>query len=260
LFKQLVGDGVIYVEIRFAPLLHTREGLSAKQVVEVVCESVEKYSIETGIQAGIILCTLRHYSEQQSMETVQLVDAYQEHAVCGFDLAADEAKYSVDSHIAAFQYAKENGLNRTVHAGEARGPNSVWETLKHLQPQRIGHGVRSVEDESLLDHLKQHNIHLEVCPTSNIQTDVFDEMSSHSLPALLDKGISVGINTDGRGLSNVTLSDEYQKVQQFLNITTHQLWQCNRESIRHAFTTEKVKNEVTLKLDEAYQAIIQNEN
>ena len=98
--------------------------------------------------AGIILCTLRHYSKAQSMQTVQLVDKYiQTTAVAGFDIAADEAGFSIDAHKKAFEYAIEKNIPRTAHAGEAKGADSVWETLEFFKPQRIGHGVRSIEDK-----------------------------------------------------------------------------------------------------------------
>ena len=116
LFKQLQADNVIYAEIRFAPLLHTRKGLSAKEVVEAVNKAVEEQVNTTGIEAGIILCTLRHYSENQSMETVKLVEEFAGCRVVGFDIAADEAGFPIDNHIPAFEYANEKGLSCTAHA------------------------------------------------------------------------------------------------------------------------------------------------
>ncbi len=198
LFKQLKEDNVIYAEIRFAPLLHIMEGLSPEEVVEAVnmatIEGIKKYNIE----AGIILCTLRHYSEEQSLRTVALVNRYKGTHVVGFDIAADEAGFPIDNHIKAFQFAKNHGIKCTAHAGEAKGPESVWETLKHFHPLRIGHGVRSVEDDKLLEFLKANNIHLEVCPTSNIQVNVFDKIEDHSADKIYNSGVSMSINTDCR--------------------------------------------------------------
>lgn len=252
LFKQLQADNVIYAEIRFAPLLHTRKGLSAKEVVEAVNKAVEEQVNTTGIEAGIILCTLRHYSENQSMETVKLVEEFAGSRVVGFDIAADEAGFPIDNHIPAFEYANEKGLSCTAHAGEACGAESVWETLEHFKPSRIGHGVRSAEDDDLLDYLIEHKIHLEVCPTSNVQTNVFDTISDHSINALYEKGISLSVNTDTRTISNVTLDEEYQTLSDHFDWDLDRLLRCNLEAIDHAFTDENTKEKLRGTIREAY--------
>ncbi len=168
LFEQLRRDNMLYAEIRFAPLLHTEKGLSAEDVVSIVEATVQTASQKTGIEARLLLCTLRHFSEAQSLETVKLVERFKGTSVVGFDIAGDEVGFPIDAHIAAFQYARAHNIPCTAHAGEARGAESVWETLQHFNPLRIGHGWRSIEDPALLEHLRQHHIHLEVCPTSNV--------------------------------------------------------------------------------------------
>ena len=105
---------------------------------------------ETGIEARLILCTLRHFSESQSMETAKLVEDFRDSRVAALDIAGDEAGFPLAPHIPAFRYAAGRGLFRTAHAGEALGPESVWETLEHLAPTRIGHGTRSIEDPALV--------------------------------------------------------------------------------------------------------------
>ncbi len=252
LFKQLQSDNVIYAEIRFAPLLHTRQDLSAEEVVDAVNTAVEEQVKETGIEAGIILCTLRNYSEEQSMETVKLVEQFYGSRVVGFDIAADEAGFPIDNHISAFEYANEKGLSCTAHAGEACGAESVWETLEHFKPSRIGHGVRSAEDDELLDYLKEHDIHLEVCPTSNVQTNVFDTISDHSINSLYKKGISLSVNTDTRTISNVTLDEEYQTLSDLFDWDTDQFLRCNLEAIDHAFTEENTKEKLRRTIRKAY--------
>ena len=252
LFKQLQSDNVIYAEVRFAPLLHTRQDLSAEEVVDAVNTAVEEQVKETGIEAGIILCTLRNYSEEQSMETVKLVEQFYGSRVVGFDIAADEAGFPIDNHISAFEYANEKGLNSTAHAGEACGAESVWETLEHFKPSRIGHGVRSAEDDELLDYLKEHDIHLEVCPTSNVQTNVFDTISDHSINSLYEKGISLSVNTDTRTISNVTLDEEYQTLSDLFDWDTDQFLRCNLEAIDHAFTEENTKEKLRRTIRKAY--------
>lgn len=252
LFEQLRADHVIYAEIRFAPLQHTLGGLSPEQVTEIVNEAVNEGIEKYGIYAGIILCTLRHYSEEQSLNTVGLVNKYKGTNIVGFDIASDEAGFPIDNHIKAFQFAKENNIKCTAHAGEAKGPESVWETLENFQPTRIGHGVRSAEDEKLLTYLKEKQIHLEVCPTSNIQVNVFDKIENHTADKIYDFGISMSINTDTRTISNVTLTEEYNLMHQIFNWNQHHIKKCNLEAIKHSFATDDIKKKVKSQIEVAY--------
>lgn len=254
LFEQLQADNVIYAEIRFAPLLHIAKGLPAADVVQAVNDAVEDGIQNTGINAGIILCTLRHHSEEQSMQTALLAEQFMGTHVLGFDIAGDEAGYPVSNHVKAFEYVQSKGIPCTAHAGEACGAASVWETLHHFHPSRIGHGVRSAEDETLLGHLKEKNIHLEVCPTSNIQVNVFDIIQNHPADKIYRCGVSMSINTDCRTISDTTLSNEYRVMEDIFQWNREQFFHCNMEAIAHSFTTEAIKEELRQKIRAAYQA------
>ncbi len=253
LFEQLKKDNVIYAEIRFAPLLHLEKGLTSYEVVQTVNEAITHGIRTTGIQAGLLLCTLRHFTKKQSIETVKLVETFKNTNVVGFDIAADEASYPIDNHIEAFRFAHKNQILCTAHAGEAKGPKSVWETLQNLHPIRIGHGVRSLEDENLIAFLKKKGIHLEVCPTSNIQTNVYPQMQHHKIDKIYNKGISISVNTDARAISNTTLTKEYKTLEDHFNWTKQHFLTCNLEAISHAFTSDSIKIEIKEKLLKAYQ-------
>ena len=228
LFQQLVEDGVIYAEIRFAPLLHTERGLSPERVVEAVERSVERMIRETGMQAGVILCTLRHFTEAQSLQTAKLVEKFRGSRVVALDLAGDEAGFPLDAHIAAYRYAREHGLSRTAHAGEACGPESVWETLRLLDPQRIGHGTRSIEDPKLVEHLQQQRIHLELCPTANVQIiPSIGSMEEHPIDRLYRAGVSLNVNSDSRMLTPTTLTKEYEILQRVFQWTEQDFLRAN---------------------------------
>lgn len=255
LFDQLQADQVIYAEIRFAPLLHLEEGLNPTEVVRIVNAATIEGMEQTGIKAGLILATLRHYTEAQSMETVQLVEQFKGTNVVGFDIAADEAGFPIDAHLKAFAYAKKKGLSCTAHAGEARGADSVWETLRHFHPKRIGHGVRSIEDPELIAFLKAEGIHLEVCPTSNVQTAIYDKIKDHRLNDIYQMGVSMSVNTDARTISNVTLADEYATLERVFGWEKDHFLRCNLEAIRHAFTDESTKAALRQQILEAYQSV-----
>ena len=253
LMEQLKADNVIYAEIRFAPLLHIAKGLTPSLVVQSVNDAVTEGMKQTGIEARLILCTLRHYTEEQSMETLKLVEQFKGTNVVGLDIAGDEAGYPVDNHVKAFSFAKEKGIHCTAHAGEAKGPESVRDVLQHLHPTRIGHGTRSAEDESLLAFLKKENIHLEVCPTSNIQTNVFNTIEEHAADKIYKAGVSMSINTDSRTITPVTLTSEYTLLQKVFHWKKEHFLKCNLEAIEHSFIPSSLKEKLRKKITEGFE-------
>jgi adenosine deaminase len=249
LFQQLIEDGVIYAEIRFAPLLHTEKGLSPERVVAVVERSVESLIWETGIQAGLILCTLRHFSEAESLLTARLVEQFRGSRVVALDLAGDEAGFPLDAHVGAYRYAREHGLFRTAHAGEGLGPESVWETLRLLDPQRIGHGTRSIEDPKLLEHLRRERIHLEICPSANVQIiPSIGSMEEHPIDRLYRAGVSLNVNSDSRMLTPTTLTREYESLQRVFAWTEQDLLRANLMGLDAAFIDNGVKEQLRKRL------------
>ena len=252
LFDQLVNDNVIYAEIRFAPLLHLKKGLSSKNVVEIVSNKTKIESEKSGIEVGLILCTLRHFSVDQSLQTVKLVKDFSNKNVVGFDIAADEAGFPIDNHIKSFQFARDNNIFCTAHAGEALGADSVTNTLKYLKPNRIGHGVRCIEDKSLIEKIKKENIHLEICVTSNMVTKVFNDLKDHPVDFLLNKGISLSINTDGRTISDTTLNKEYVLLNKEFNWLKNKFLEVNINAMKASFSSNKVKNKIISILNQNY--------
>ena len=241
-FQQLIDDGVIYAEIRFAPLLHTEKGLSAERVVAIVDRSVEGLIRKTGMQAGLILCTLRHFTEAQSMLTAKLVKEFRGSRVVALDIAGDEAGFPLDAHVGAYRYAREHGLFRTAHAGEGLGPESVWETLRALDPQRIGHGTRSIEDPKLVEHLRRERIHLELCPTANVQIiPSIGSMQEHPIDRLFRAGVSLNVNSDSRMLTPTTLTQEYESLERVFNWSEQDLLRANLMGLDAAFVDDGVK-------------------
>ena len=252
LFDQLANDNVIYAEIRFAPLLHLKKGLSSKNVVEIVSNKTKIESEKSGIEVGLILCTLRHFSVDQSLQTVKLVKDFSNKNVVGFDIAADEAGFPIDNHIKSFQFARDNNIFCTAHAGEALGADSVTNTLKYLKPNRIGHGVRCIEDNSLIEKIKKENIHLEICVTSNMVTKVFNNLKDHPVDFLLNKGISLSINTDGRTISDTTLNKEYVLLNKEFNWLKNKFLEVNINAMKASFSSNEVKNKIISILNQNY--------
>ena len=252
LFKQLQADNTLYAEIRFAPHLHLEKGLTPYEVVAATEAATAAAVKDTGIEARLILCTLRHFTKEQSMETVKLVEQFGGTYVAGFDIAGDEAGYPVDNHIAAFEYAQEKKLFITAHAGEAKGAESVWEAIEHFGPSRIGHGVRSIEDANLVQYLKQHRIHLELCPTCNVSIDIYDTYRDHPIDKLYKSGVSLNVNTDNRTVTPVTLTQEYQNLEYNFGWKIADFYQCNVNALNAAFIPTSLKEILIERLTAAY--------
>ncbi len=256
LFEQLAADGVIYVEVRFAPLLHTLNGLTPDRIVEIVERAVDDQSRATGIEARAILCTLRYFPADQSMATTELVERFRGSRVAALDIAGDEAGFPLHAHIAAYRYARDHGLPRTAHAGEACGPESVWETLRLLDPERIGHGTRSHEDAKLVDYLRMQGIHLELCPSSNVQIiPSIESWRDHPIDKLYRAGVSLSVSTDTRMLTPTTLTGEYEGLQRTFGWSAQDILQANLMGIEAAFIDEPVKERIKAHLAEAYEGL-----
>jgi adenosine deaminase len=252
-FSQLAGDGVVYTELRFAPLVHVEGPLSADDVVRCVSEETMRQTEATGIDAGLILCTLRHFDAADSLATARLVERHARSGpVVALDIAGDEAAYPLDPHVPAFEFVRAAGLGITVHAGEAGGPESVWEALDKTGTRRVGHGVRSVEDTALLARLERERIHLEICPASNVQTDAVRTLGEHPVDRLRGSGVRVGISTDTRAVTDVRLTQEYERLRDVFGWTLADFEQINRDALDAAFAAEPVKRRVGGALDRAF--------
>lgn len=250
---QLAADNVMYAELRFAPLLHCERGMKPHEIVAIVDRATEQMIQQTGVEARLILCTLRHYTADQSTQTARLVEVFRGSRVVALDVAGDEAGCPLAPHIPAFQFATEHGLHKTAHAGEAKGADSVWEVLRGLGPTRIGHGVRSIEDAELVSHLRERRIHLEVCPSSNVQiVESIASWPEHPIDRLYRAGVPLNVNTDSRTVTPTDLTREYDQMQQHFGWTKKDFLATNLAAIDAAFADDEIKEELRGKLKTAY--------
>ena len=193
-------------EMRFAPQLHTRTGMTIDDAILAVAAGAAEGARATGVRTGLLLCCLRHQSPEISLA---VADAAVRHGgIVGLDLAGDE-RLPGAPHREAFDLARSGGLPVTVHAGEAAGPESVWEAIDVLGARRIGHGVRITGDSGLVDRLLRDRIALEMCPRSNVLTGAAPSIHEHPADRLLHRGLAVTISTDGRTTADTDLSREF---------------------------------------------------
>jgi adenosine deaminase len=202
-------DNVRYLELRFTPSALAEVGqFSLQDVTEWVVASVRQAEQDYPIRVGLIMSMNRHEEVAVGQQVVELATAYRGE-IAGLDLAGDEVAFSARPFAQLFHRAKEAGLGITVHAGEWRGSDNIIESIEHLCADRIGHGVRAIESGPVVDYLRRHQITLEICPTSNIQSGAVTGLSRHPLADLLDLGLCITINTDDPSVSGIQLTDEY---------------------------------------------------
>jgi len=202
------AENVRYLEVRYAPLLHTRQGLKSTSIVDAVLLGLRDAARETGIRSNVIVCGMRHADPQTSVRLAELAVAYKGKGVVGFDLAGAEEGHPARRHREAVQLILDNNVNVTIHAGEAFGPESIAQAVHWCGAHRIGHGVRLRENGDLLNYLNDHRIPLEMCPSSNVQTGSVTGLSSHPLKFYFDFGLRVTVNTDNRLITDTTVTKE----------------------------------------------------
>jgi adenosine deaminase len=243
LVEDFAADGVIYGEIRFAPQLHRCRGLTPQQVLDAVHQGMAQGQKDFNVRTGLIVCCLRHEPAELSLEVAKLAVANPD-KVCALDLAGDEARYPGSPHRAAFQLAREAGVRRTVHAGEAAGPASVREALDELFAQRIGHGVRMEQNPGLVEHVRARAIPLEMCPKSNVQARAATSLAGHPITRLLRKGLRVTVNTDARTTSETSITREFELLARSHGWGLAEFWQCQKHAAEAAFVSDDVKAEL----------------
>ncbi|HLK79031.1 MAG TPA: adenosine deaminase [Streptosporangiaceae bacterium] len=224
--QDLAADGVAYAEVRFAPELHTDRGLSLDQVVEAVLDGFRLGSASAagqgrGITVYALLTAMR--TAARSLEIAELAVRHRDEGVVGFDIAGAEAGFPPSRHLDAFEYLQRENFHITIHAGEAFGLPSIWEAVQWCGTERLGHGVRIVDDIEispegavhlgrLAAYVRDRRIPLEMCPTSNVQTGAARSIAEHPIRILRQLQFRVTVNTDNRLMSQVTLSSEFHRL------------------------------------------------
>ena len=209
LAEDAAADGVRYLEVRFAPVLNVRRGLSPGDAVDATLRGLARAERDHGTVGRVILCALRHLEPDVSMDVAELAVAFRARGVVGFDLAGAEAAHPAAPHARAFAYARDHGLACTCHAGEGAGAESVQEAVHVCGADRLGHAARLAEDTALIDYVGEHRIPLEICLTSNVQTRAVSSYEGHPARQYFDRGLTIVLNTDNRLMSDTTLTDEY---------------------------------------------------
>ncbi len=244
LVNELASENVIYAEIRFAPNFHTKEGLSLDEIVHAVLEGMAR---NKQVKTNLILCMMRGASFEENQKIITLAQNYLGRGVCAVDLAGAEDQYPLEEYLPLFSLAKEKNIPFTIHAGE-NGSASEVEKAVLIGASRIGHGIHAIDDEKVLSLIKEKNILLEICPTSNVQTNAIDVYPNHPIKKLYQQGVSLNINTDNRTVSHISLTNEYTKLYETFSFSLLDYQKMNENAILHSFLSNEEKKELLKKL------------
>lgn len=248
LYEDLSKQNVSYAEVRFAPSKHLERGLTYNQVVESAIKGMEKAKKKFNIDGNLILCCMRgENNEKDNINTLKVACNYLKKGICAVDLAGAEALYDTKNFEDLFKIAKQNNIPFTIHAGEAAGAESIQKALE-FGAKRIGHGIRCIEDKELIQRIRKEGITLEICPTSNIQTQAIKE--NHPIGLLYNDFIKTTINTDNDTVSNTNIEKEYLWTLNNTNIQYNDLVMMNIYAARAIFDTPQKKAKL---VDEMYK-------
>jgi len=248
--EDAAKDNVRYLELRFTPVALSRaERFPLDEVIDWVCESAQQAAKEFKIMVRLLASVNRHESAELAEQVAWLAANRIGKGLVGLDLAGNEAEFSNQPFIGIFREAQQAGLRITVHAGEWAGATSVRSALEVLNAERIGHGVRILEDEAVVTLARERGATFEVCVTSNYQSGVIPSLEAHPLLEMIESGLNVTLATDDPSISQITLGNEYRQVCEDLGMTLQVLKERILASARAAFLpeTEKVKLVANLK-------------
>ncbi len=241
LIQELIEEGMVYAEIRFAPQLHCLGALDQEKVVQSAIEGVKLGCQGQEFQAQLILCCMRgNDNHDANVETVELTKKYLGNVVCACDLAGAEAIFKTCEFQDLFEYAHSLEVPFTIHAGEADGPESIRSAIQY-GAKRIGHGVRCTEEPALVEELIEQGITLECCPVSNLHTKAVENMEQHPMISLLRQGMKTTINTDNRTVSNTTIKREVLEVKAAHELTVEEELQLYLNAVDATFLAEEEK-------------------
>lgn len=237
---KISNQNVKHIEIFFDPQTHTDRGINFETVINGIYNALETGKKELNITSKIILCFLRHLSEDEAIKTFKKALPFQD-KIIGIGLDSSEIGHPPGKFKNVFDMARKEGFLTVAHAGEEGSPEYIWEAINLLKVSRIDHGVRCLEDQKLVEYLKETQIPLTVCPLSNVKLKVFQTMKDHNLKTLLELGLCVTINSDDPAYFGGYLAENFQAIQQDLLLTDEQMYQLARNSFEASFLSQEEK-------------------
>ncbi len=242
-------DNVIYFETRFAPALAASKRFSMEDAVVAALEGLRRGQRDFGVRCGLILCCYRSISVQENIDTVNLAARYRDQGVIGIDLAGDETRFPAAPHAEAFARARKLEIPITIHAGEGGRPENIREAVFEHGATRIGHGISLEKDGELLKAVRDRGTIFEICLTSNLQTCTVPSLQAHPFGKFFDEKLRLTLNTDDPGISNITLSDEFELAARAFKLEPQEIRELLVTAARGAFAPPSMRAELEKMLE-----------
>lgn len=249
--KNNALGGAIYTELMYSPdHAEMSSGIPSHEHLKAIQQAIDDAEAQHAIVGRVVITAVRHFGVEAAIKVAKQAIKDKEHAPCvtGFGLAGDEANFPPKLFVDAYRIAVDGGLKATVHAGEFADASGMNEAMDYLPIERIGHGVKSIYSPETMARLRDKNIALEVCPSSNVCLGLFKDIPSHPIKRLLDEGLRVSINSDDPPYFHTTLATEYQRVQDTFNYSDSEMTHFTRMAIEHAFVDETTRSHLLKRL------------
>ena len=250
----LIDNGIVYAEMFFAPTAFLKKGWKFEQILDFFVKKIDEIYETHHIKIRLLIDVSRTFGAENAQNNLDLVCKYGSDKIIGIGLGGNEVKGPAAEYQSVYANAKKAGLYRVAHAGEDVGPESVWDSIKLLDAQRIGHGISSIQDENLVKYLADNKIPLEICPTSNVFTKKYvKKIEEHPIRAFFDKGVIVTVNTDDPTFFNVSLLDEYWNLYSKLNFTLDEIKQVIINAFEVSFISDDDKKRYIEEVNKAWE-------
>lgn len=238
---QAASHNCRYIEVRFAPQLHRRQGLQTEEAIHHVIAGIKRAEQQFDIVGRVIAICMRHHEQKDNLEVIEAAAKFEGKGLVAVDLAGDEASFPPELFREVFALAHKRSLPVTIHAGEAAGAQNVYEAVKNLGASRIGHGVRLRENPAILQMILEQRIPLEMCPVSNIQTKAVADWDVYPIREYFEKGLLVTLNTDNPSVSGTDITREYRTVSERFHFADAELAGIIRNGVNAAFLEDSAK-------------------
>ncbi len=244
-----------YVEASFSPIDHIQYNLDFPKMLEAINRGIDRARVSFDIDANIRIDLVRGSTQEETMEILDLIDRHPKNIV-SIDIGGDETRFPPKPFAEAYERAREMGLHLVAHAGEAAGPQSIWDALRFLKVERIGHGVSARDDPELIEFLREKQIGIEMNPMSNVRTGAVKSIQHHPIREFFDRGLLVTVNSDDPSLFHTDLNNEYIQIHEHLGFSIPELFQLSMNGVKTSFIDEAKKMKMRETFSKEYNVIM----
>jgi adenosine deaminase len=257
-YEMLESDArcnVQCVEASFSAPDHVFKGLDYGKMLDAINRGISRARMDFGIECNVRVDLVRNYGPEKGMEVLDWVESKSDNVI-SIDLGGSEERFPAKPYKAVYQRARKMGLHLVAHAGEADGPDSIWQAVTELEVERVGHAVTAIHEPRLMEHLKKGNIAIEACPTSNVRTQVVDAIKNHPIRVFHDLGLTVTVNTDDPSMFGTDMNNEYLQLHHQLGFSLQELFKFGLNAVNSSFLSEESKSKMRTSFMRTYHRIL----